>query len=381
MPQSASTTQAATGCETAATGGGLAPIPSPPVSVAITPPAVPVFPVRPPDEAEALVRKELADLALPRLRDGLRIAWLPRSGLVADESTKFSVLDASGRPTLFGLLAGDPDPGLLTRAVEASRAAAESLTPALAGAVLQPIAQRSIAGRTCLLYGWHRPISGGLRGRFERWWLSGAVLRWLRGVAACETAPASEARPAFAAALEHLASRPIIAAELRAAAEAALDRLASGRWRPRHQLDHNDMHAGNILFARDRTGEPVRGEGSFRFVVIDWPGANVHGFGIYDLVRCAHSFRLSPRALRREILAHCAALGSEPADAAGHLLAALGQLGMNLGEYSEQRYAAMATRCWAALRATGVDRSTKHAPDAPPDPSEVSVESQPASEF
>ena len=87
----------------------------------------------------------------------------------------------------------------------------------------------------------------------------------------------------------------------------------------------------------------------YPFIVIDWPGAKMRGYLMYDLLRLANSMRLSTRALRREVLRHCQIVDIEPVSARGHLLAGLGYLGLNLGCFPPEVYAETSRICFNNL--------------------------------
>ena len=54
--------------------------------------------------------------------------------------------------------------------------------------------------------------------------------------------------------------------------------------------------------------------------------------------------------LRREVLRHCDILGGEPAAAMDYLMASLGHLGLNLGEFPAGRYCETSLTCFNELR-------------------------------
>jgi hypothetical protein len=99
-------------------------------------------------------------------------------------------------------------------------------------------------------------------------------------------------------------------------------RLSSGSFAPRTTPMHGDLWKGNVL----------HGSGSTPFTLVDWRGAEIDGFPVFDLVRAASSFGLSPRGLRRELQLHQAALGCQAEDLPLYLLGALGHYALHRGE-------------------------------------------------
>ena len=71
---------------------------------------------------------------------------------------------------------------------------------------------------------------------------------------------------------------------------------------------------------------------------------------MYDLVRLSESFGLNPPSLSREVLAHCEILSCQQVDATSYLLAALGNIGLNLEHFPVERYLAMCEQVYAYLK-------------------------------
>ena len=107
-----------------------------------------------------------------------------------------------------------------------------------------------------------------------------------------------------------------------------------------------DLWQDNVLL--DTTSTSIRALTS-EFVIIDWAGANLKGYGIYDLLRLARSMGLTRHALARELHVHARILGCQLTDSMGHLLASLGYLGMHLEHFPSERYVLLVRRCWGAL--------------------------------
>jgi hypothetical protein len=154
----------------------------------------------------------------------------------------------------------------------------------------------------------------------------------------------------FATALRHIAAHQRLGPAIRNGAAQATERLDCGQWTPMHALAHNDLWKGNILLDPK---SPWRGAAFGRFAIIDWLGASVAGYPIYDLIRLAQSFKVSQRTLDREVRLHCSILGCELVDAGGYLAAALGNLGLHLEEFPEDRYVELADACWSTLSLVG----------------------------
>jgi hypothetical protein len=245
---------------------------------------------------------------------------------------------------------------MVERQLQGAALAREVLGPQLGDHLLEPLAHARRQGRSCALLPYCRPLHRGLLRRLDSLRVEAAVLPWLREVTrATQLPPAHEGTTRrFRERLERMSSLSVLPAALRRASDAALARLASGAWQPRHVLMHADLWRENILVRPpDRSR---RRRFADRFVVIDWPGVERQGYAFFDLVRLALSLGLSPTRLAREVQHHGEALEADRADAAGYLLAGLGHLALRLGHFPLERFASMAADCHATLeQAVGAD--------------------------
>jgi hypothetical protein len=292
-------------------------------------------------EAAAAERGGLGDLSL-----------LVPPNDVADDPLKILVRARGGRPLAVLLYSNLVSPGLVGLGMEKARLAKGLVGPRLGSVILDPLARGSVGGVTYALLPWCRSFSHSrFLGPIQRRRLIPRVLAWLRSVTrATLTLPEEGSLDACAEALGHIATDPGLSAAPIRAAQVALRRLEEQLWSPRHVLEHNDFWIGNLLKRPSGLIAELLVED---FVVIDWPGARIRGFGFYDLLRFAESVGLRPSLLREEVLAHCSILGTSLPDASAHLLCSLGQLGMNLGHCPRARYVGLVERCVANLLALG----------------------------
>jgi hypothetical protein len=263
---------------------------------------------------------------------------------VADATEKWLVRSARGERVAVVLRSSPAAPGLIARGVERSRAARARLGDDLARPILEPLGTGAVDGCSWAAYVYRRPFSDAwLAWRLQRAWLRPRVLGWLRGVARVTASPEVDVAGAFEAPLVHMAEHAELDAPVRAAARAALERLASGAWRPKHVLAHNDLWKATLL----RGAKGV--EKADPFVVIDWPGSWERGHPLYDLVRIADSIACKGARLRAEVEQHCRILGCEPVDARAYLLAALGAHGLHLEHFPVDAWRRTVGRCVALL--------------------------------
>ncbi len=291
---------------------------------------------------------------LPKASDeahrAMELTLLPHAALVPDSSTVALIRDATGAPQAILLCSAPASPDLVARGARRARRARQALGPSLGAHVLTPLAEGSLQGLSCAVM----PYCSNLSDSRALWAVQRALLRpalldWLWGatrITAVDVAPAA-VEPAYAVPLRHLLELPALSAPLRAGARRALARLGAGDWRPRQVLEHGDLWKGNVLTRRASGPSP---EGwAHRFMLIDWPGSEVRGYAVYDLVRLALSLKLGPGRLAAEVARHCSLLRCAHEDASSHLLAALGHVALTLEHFPPERFAATAEACYRAL--------------------------------
>jgi hypothetical protein len=230
--------------------------------------------------------------------------------------------------------------------MERAAAARRVLGSALGQHVIDPLHAGVIQGRSFSVLPYLTPMrERGLGGRVQKLWLAPSLLGWLRSSAARTLVHVGAAgrETGFKRPLEHLIAREGVSSRVCAAAEDALEGLQAGKWAARHVLMHGDLWAGNVLLSPQGLGRrPLA-------VLIDWPGALVRGYAIFDLVRLARSFRMRPAVLRGELVRHAELLSCKPEETLAHLLAGLGHQGLELEHFPVQRYLKMVDICFDTL--------------------------------
>jgi len=297
------------------------------------------------------MRKPLSD-ALGADTGEYHVEYLCEPKDVADDPTKLLVEDVHGRKVAVVLISSRVEPELVGRGMRIASDAKHALGERLGSVILTPLGESTLHGLSYTILPFRKPISEGrIARRFWRLVLRRKVLDWLASVSerTARTVEEADISRAFAEPLRHLATLEAMNAEVRNAAEDSLDRLNRGEWKPRFVLMHGDLWEDNLLLS---SGSPASTDSqqSAPFVVIDWPGASLLGYPIYDLLRIAHSMRLGRSALRREVSRHREILGTDSAGAMGHLLACLGHIGLNLGHFPMEMYTEMSMTCFDDLR-------------------------------
>lgn len=274
----------------------------------------------------------------------------------ADGTTVVSVADAQGRKRAVVLCSPSNSPDMVDRAMIMANKAKGLLGPQLGSRILDPLLRGRIDGASYAVLNYCKPLSNNaVLSRLQNSRLRPTVFDWLFQCAkeSRSAAPSSSISMRFEERLLHLASMPALSNDLRHAAREAVERIHSGRWKPLHVLMHGDCWRGNVLI-QPADAFNQRTPWAERFVLIDWPGAEIDGYAIFDIVRMAQSMRISFRQLADELNRHCKALECERSDATSHLLAALGNLGMSLEHFPVEQFARMAEACHATLKACPV---------------------------
>ena len=273
-------------------------------------------------------------------------------GSVADAVMKLLVRDAAGRRRAVVLCSPPVSPALVEGALARAREAQSTLGHSLGAVILTPLAEGRVFGLSFAVLPYCKPLSDfSPLWRFQRALLRPAVFEWLWRITAHTVADVEPGNVdgRFVEPLRHVASLKAMSDPVRAAAGRAADGLDQGAWTPRFVLTHMDLWKGNILIDVTCARAAAR-RWCDRFVVIDWPAAQIHGYAMFDLIRLARSMQLSRRQLRTEMERHCRVLDCEPSHAPTHLLAALGHIGMCLEHFPLKRYVRMSEACYTTLQ-------------------------------
>jgi hypothetical protein len=245
---------------------------------------------------------------------------------------------------------------LIARGTELARGAKQLLGTQLGRVILEPLDEGTCMGLSYVVVPYCRPLSSGrLADFFHRIFLGSEVFAWLRAATRATVASASKDRIErdFLRPLRYLAELDMVSDRIRAAADQAAERLITGKWIPKHVLMHNDLWKGNVLIRTDENGDtPDTHKWWKRFVIIDWLGARLKGYAMYDLVRFARSIKARRSRLTEEVRWHCRELECDLIDARSHLLTSLGHLGMHLEYFPPEVYREQASRCFQTLQTT-----------------------------
>ena len=221
-------------------------------------------------------------------------------------------------------------PNVIREMTDKARLAREALGADLGRVIPRPLGEWQMEGASCALFEELAPISSArVRRSIQLSKIRPKLLQWLREVARVDRGVSTQTRLH----LNSLANCPFPA--LQHDAKLALAKLNDGDFYPRATVMHTDLWLGNIML------DPL---GKRDFVVIDWRGSTTDGYPIFDLIKLAESFRLTPKALKAELDSHADALGCSLDNMRNYLTAALGYVWHHLDQFPPERFAAMAER-------------------------------------
>ena len=300
-----------------------------------------------PMELEQLA-SELARVAAPLIGPARSFENFGERKILVDATSKFLVRDDAGNPELVVLCSAAGGPEIVARGVQRARDIAEALGDDLGRAVLLPVGEGDVDGRTFAIFRYCTPlIESGPRWWVQRSMVRPRLIRWLID---------SSRKTAIAIptdSLDRCVYEPLAAMladdghspELRELAEEALRAARAGDWQPRHVFMHDDLWSGNVLLDR----QLVEGRHPGRFVVIDWAGARVRGYPLYDFLRLSASFGLKRGPFYQALDQYCGAVEYNRTEASYAFANAAAELGQRLEHWPRPSYLSTIDRCYRKL--------------------------------
>jgi len=261
-----------------------------------------------------------------------------RPQVVEDAPLFWKIVDSKGGNRAVCMSSNHLHPTSIKKAVSRLNLAFDLLAPEDKKHVLLPDHWGEINGISYAVYPFCQSLSNSRLG----WWfqkrrLQTSVFNWLISVLKQSLSQPKIMDMVFQNALKALIDCNELHSKIRRDALVAMKRLESQQWMPKHTLSHNDLWKGNIL-TRDEI-----------FVLIDWGSSQVQGIPIYDLTRFSMSMGVSSSRFRKELVGHCNILHCSLEDSMGYLLAALGDILMNLDQFPMDKYLELTQECHRKL--------------------------------
>lgn len=296
-------------------------------------------------------RRRLAEFASEILRERIepQAVELLGSGKVGvSDATLKCRIDGSATRA-FAIVSAADAPDLVARGTQNIRAMRQTLPRPIAGTVLKPLGEGRVDGLSTAIWPWQKPIfsTGRLMRRAQMRIKRQRLLDWSYDFVAggLTRAPGDNAVAGrFIPDLERVAFDQRHGEAMRADARRALDRLDRGRWATLvSSLEHGDLWHGNFLSGKRGDDHPL--------YVIDWAGAQIDGYPVYDFARLSMSLGVTPSTGRRIVRRFADLLDCTPDDLVGYALCSLGNLSGRLEQFPPHRYYAMADRVHRHMRA------------------------------
>ena len=253
---------------------------------------------------------------------------------VADAPSRSLILDAMGKPFAVLFVSAEIDAVFVARGVEKAAIARQMLGEELVSVILNPITDGDFEGRSFAIWPWHRPpiATRGLA-YIQKYFLLRRLQDWLfESTARTARDPnATELADTYLAPLTLIAEGSRFPQSWRENAQHGLNRLKSGKWRPRVVLQHKEI-TWNVLLPHgpDRRKNFPRG-----FILVDWAGTNLSGYPFLNLMGLARNYRMSDSTRRAELTRHCRELACETQDILSYMLAGTGFNFTHLGHFPE----------------------------------------------
>jgi len=265
---------------------------------------------------------------------------------VDDSPEKYylSGLDYSDNSVL--MLSNRKFPNFIARAVDNIKQVREVVSCRSRHVILEPVVDGYFRGQSFALWIEHMPVSGRKLIRyFQQILIHGQVFSFLCQLAkdgAKTKLTSDEILEYVYSPLHWIEGNAGLSIQIRSIAEQALTRLTNEDWRPITTIQHSDFWLGNILLQKRKNNKLSN---DFGFCVIDWSGALLNGAPVFDLIRYCMSSNVSITRATKESEKYLEAIQIPQDEMILYLVIALGNIGLNLEEFPEQRFLEMCERC------------------------------------
>ncbi|MFN3880722.1 MAG: hypothetical protein ACK4L8_04750 [Nitrincola lacisaponensis] len=233
------------------------------------------------------------------------------------------------------------DPGQVVRSCNNARMIHNFLPAPHNSHVLCPIYTGEIEGRTFSYTSYKYPLSLNYYWSLQKRLMKRPVLKWL-----CLLADKADVHANVDSVLENLyffRGKNNFVNDFFDFVRESEKSLKNGKWKPFCIPDHNDLWRGNFLME----GSPYHFK---NFRVIDWGAANVHGYGVHDLLTFSLSFGVSAKQLASYFKLYMIKLGCDKQVLLYQYIAGMGYLGRNINNFPYQQYCLKVNKEFDLLR-------------------------------
>ena len=262
--------------------------------------------------------------------------------VVEDSADKYFLPGKLAKNNAVVMISNEDFPDFLERAVKNIFDVRELLAEENGDVVLMPLLHGRFRNLSYAVWPELKPISRNkiIRAVQKRMMMN-RVFTWLRNSAKDSLRGEMDEHcinKNIRAPLECLRDNPRQAIVTKGKAIEALDLLNTKRWAPVTIMQHSDLWLGNILFKKNRS-MPISKK--YRFYLIDWGGAYTIGAPVLDFIGFCISTNISRAKATNELDKYCNTTQIPKEEMVYYLLVGLGKIGLNLEQFSEQRFIQM----------------------------------------
>lgn len=260
------------------------------------------------------------------------IEYLCESKDISDDTTKILIKNKRDKNVAILLCSYTKYSDIPKRNMKYSQEIKHSIGPEAGDVILNPILSGVRDGISYVVWPYCNPInSNPILKRVQLLSIRRSIFHWLRTTTqeTMQKPNTEELKSDFLIPLEHLYKNEKIGVHIKKEVYNTIEKLNDKRWVPYYVLAHNDLWTGNILLNKSE---------KYRFVIIDWAGAKLKSFAISDIITLFINANFSKKRLKKELKILCDILKCNIDDTKCYVLSSFAYLGMNLGQFPENRY-------------------------------------------
>lgn len=258
---------------------------------------------------------------------------------VGDSSAVFRVDGFSPADDSIIIISNNRFPNFVSEAVGRTVLVAKKLESQLSERVLSPSVAGTHGLQSYAFWPRHMAIADNrVLKRIQILSVYKGVFQWLGDMAQTTRLPVSlgeDLKRQYTDPLTYLINQDFISAAIKGIATQVLSAMQDNTFRPVSVVQHGDFWYGNILLEKSwplplHTPKP--------FFIIDWAGANVHGYPYVDPLRFLMSIGKRDNEILHFLDLYGTKCGLPINDVLSYVCAYIGHLGMNRNEFPLDRY-------------------------------------------
>lgn len=246
--------------------------------------------------------------------------------------TKARLLLQGTQSSAFASLSPSNSPDLVADDIEMIDLARSELGPELSSVVPAVLFAGRFQGRSVAVFELLNELpTNRLLRKVQRTKIAALLVDWVDQVAVRTLAerPSSEFENSVQRPLDWIGANSALSGEIRQAAKTALSDFQNDPTTAKTVFMHGDLWWGNVMLPTSAENAPAE------FLVIDWGGAKLNGYPVYDLVRAMKSS--GTRNIRAAIEHHLGVIKMSRQHGLAHVLCAAGSYGVEGGQLTPER--------------------------------------------